>query len=658
MSHISPSIPNKAIGAITVFLATFILAFISGSTFFSVNNSSAENRAVSVTANINSTMAITTNALNNELILDITPSPSGTQTSGDIIVTVSTNNPTGYSLTLNSTSDSTNPLVPLVNESDSGEYIPSTANSWGSAAALQTNTWGVSVWGQGQSTSSTTFSSVPRLTAPEQIRLTDTSDTNSTTTLTFATKADHTKTNGAYTNIVVFTATANSVPTGLQITSISPATNWTGGEIYLTGTNFPTTDVNVSITVGGTPCASYRLISDTSAICVLPAKGTGTVNAVAITSGALISNSNRTVTYDGANKGSMQQFDTNTCAAMPMGLAQIWTDARNNAVYRVKKMLDNKCWMIDNLAYAGDGNNFYGDTHVLNFSTACGTDNWDAASGTVTNCGTFTAWPANYTTRHITTNNVATGIGTLPDRMGNPITNTTGSTNNSSPTFCGSGATGSGIMLSECLTYFYSWCAAIGLDSGTNPTCNDVQADSTTSDSNGSYTGGSVNTGMAGTGIVGKPGGIGGESKGNAQAANQDGIATANGSICPAGWRLPVGRVGTSDTSTSNLYNEWNILSESLYSRTLFTNTDSTTINTGTNWASNFYPTGSFSAISSGYFYTTTGLAYLSTAGYYWTSSANARSAASTTRFSAAAFDPGTNNNTKYNGMAVRCVLN
>jgi len=462
---------------------------------------------------------------------------------------------------------------------------------------------------------------------------------------------------GTYAGTIVFTATTNTVPPRPIITSISPTTNWSGGDIYLTGINFPTVTTGTTITVGGTPCASIRLIDINHAICVLPNKPTGATYPVVITSAALgQGNTNKTITYDGANKGNMQDFSQSTCTNMPMGLAQIYTDARNNNVYRVKKMLDNKCWMIDNLAYAGGGNDFYGDAQTLIFSTACGTTNWN--SSTVSTCTNQTAWLPGNTTRPVTANNF-TGSN-LNDRVGNTIQdievnlNDTGANSAS----CTNSLTGSGSMRSECLSYLYSWCAAIGLDDATSPTCAEVREDSTATDSNGSTSGGNVNTGMADTGIVGKPGGIGGESKGNSNAANQAGVATTNGTICPAGWRLPVGRVGDTDTNTSNLYNEWNILNESMYSLNLFTNTSSTTINgTTTGYFNNWYPAGSFSGVGSGYFDYTVGLGYQSVRGIYWSSSLSTSANATDSLIYAGSVYPGTSQRLKRNGLAVRCVL-
>lgn len=49
---------------------------------------------------------------------------------------------------------------------------------------------------------------------------------------------------------------------------------------------------------------------------------------------------------------TMQDFNSDDCASMPMYTTLELTDERNNQKYRVRKMPDNRCWMIDNLEIA------------------------------------------------------------------------------------------------------------------------------------------------------------------------------------------------------------------------------------------------------------------------------------------------------------------
>jgi len=609
---------------------------------------------VEIVVKANDVLAITTDAVNGELLLDIMPTPSGTLAKQDLTVTVSTNSPSGYTLNMNSLTTNTT----MVHETIPTFNIPSTTNPYNSPATLAPNTWG---WNLGAASSVSTFSKIPPSDDSQTIRTTSDSDNKAdpsiaNTLVTFGANINSTMATGTYTNTIVFTATSNYVPPGFYITSISPSTNWTGGEIYITGADFDNIEGDLGsglsstgngITVGGIPCLSYRRISSTSASCVLPPQptGTGPTYPVVMNSTTLgQSNSNRRVTYDSSSKGNMQDFSSSTCAAMPMGLAQIWTDARNNAVYRIKKMLDNKCWMIDNLAYGGGtsngGSDFYGDTHTLTFATACGSTNWNSPAPTVTNCSAASTWIASTSTKWITTNN--NNPTPLADRVGNIIPNTQASYNDTTPIPCTNTPTGTSVeMMSECLSYLYHWCAAVGLDSGTTPTCGSV-AESTTGNS------------MASTGIVGKPGGVGGESKGNNAAANQAGVATTNGTICPAGWRLPVGRVGASPNHTDT-YNEFAILNSAMYTNGQNLTPD---VTQGGNRFLNWRPAGSFSGIGSGYRATGTGLTTPSSVGRYWSSSLESSANASHMYLSNTTINPSIVGSSKQMGMAVRCVLN
>lgn len=611
-------INNKQLNSVAVtaaiFSATFLLSMASGSFFFILSNSSAESSTIDVT--VNPSISIATDAIGSTINIPILPTFSGIQNTKDLAVNVSTNNPTGYTLTMSSATDDTN----LVNTDNSSLTIPSTTNTYAAPDVLDNNTWGASVWTTGQDTSSTTFSMIPPLSVPLTINATAEPANTSMTTLTFGAKVDTSLAAGTYTNTVVFTATTNYVPPLPIISSVSPTTNWSSGDIYITGSDF--IDVT-NITVGGTDCSSFRIISIDSAICVLPSKATGSDYPIALISGSLgMSNTNITVTYDGANKGNMQDFSSATCSSMPLGLTQNWTDARNGAVYRVKKMLDNKCWMIDNLAYAGGGTATYGDAHTLSFQNATSSSLWDTNLNTVN--------------RYITTNNY-TG-GDLTDRQGNTIQNTTATL--SSGTRCQSTATGSGVMSSQCLSYLYSWCSAVGLDGSTTPTCAAV-SNSTTG------------TNMTSAGVVGKVGGIGGESKGNSSATNQAGVnSTTSGSVCPAGWRLPVGRIGSGD----NTKNEFAMLNASMNSATLNLIPD---VSGGTGYYQNWQPAGSFSGIGSGYFRPGTGLYFQSAYGYYWSSSLYSSVTALGTSLNATNVSPGTVYNfSRDYGLTVRCVLN
>ena len=202
---------QNPIGLICVLISMFLLAFISGSIFFSVGNSSAESKSVDIVAKINSVLAIATNATNNELLIDIMPTPSGTLVKNQLTVMVSTNNSTGYTLNMNSVSTNTD----LIHQSAIGSTpsIPSTANPYLSPAALSADTWG---WNLGAAASTTTFKKIPPSDDSQTIRTTDapsnTPSPDSDTPVTFAVNATSNTASGAYINTIVFTATTNYIP--------------------------------------------------------------------------------------------------------------------------------------------------------------------------------------------------------------------------------------------------------------------------------------------------------------------------------------------------------------------------------------------------------------------------------------------------------------
>lgn len=319
----------------------------------------------------------------------------------------------------------------------------------------------------------------------------------------------------------------------------------------------------------------------------------------------------------------MQTFTRAQCASLPINKEILAKDMRDNRIYRVKKMPDNKCWMISNLAYNGGGTNTYGDVHTLTFANATATSPWTTTTG--------------LTNRYVTTNNY-TGT-TTTDRDGfNNIRTTTATLETASGSQCKSGVTGTENMRSRCLSYLYSWCTAVGLDGSTTPTCAVAHEAGT-------------GNGYASTGVIGKKGALGGESKGNSLAGNPAGVnSTTNGSICPAGWRLPVTRVGASDNSK----NEYAILNGSLYAGT-YNPIPDTTIGDG--YYQNWIPSGSFAAVGSGIYTPGMGLRFQSVYGRYWSSSVYSSTTANFANVDTARILTAYHNS-KFAGNAVRCVFN
>ena len=151
------------------------------------------------------------------------------------------------------------------------------------------------------------------------------------------------------------------------VIDVYPTTGWTGDVIAITS-NAQFNNVT-DVTIGGTSCSPYQVISDSLIACKLPSKSANTSNGYAVavtTSTGTVNMHNFTVRYFNPSRtetiGSsttsnitMQNFTQSNCNAMTVGQVVSLTDSRNGQTYRIKKMQDNKCWMVDNMKYLGEG---------------------------------------------------------------------------------------------------------------------------------------------------------------------------------------------------------------------------------------------------------------------------------------------------------------
>jgi len=174
---------------------------------------------------------------------------------------------------------------------------------------------------------------------------------------------------------------------------VYPTTGWEGEIVTITGNNIFTNVQNVIIGgtatdgTGGTPCAQYDVISTSVILCKLPVGVHGASGNIAVLNGAPATNvtpvtsyTHMKITYFDPSQSTVTISTTNTdgspltatydyypngftgsdCAGLvssnstsmdiPASLVYV-RDTRNNQVYKVKKMIDEKCWMIDNLKY-------------------------------------------------------------------------------------------------------------------------------------------------------------------------------------------------------------------------------------------------------------------------------------------------------------------
>ena len=205
---------HLSLGAFLVFLGVFTVCSIVD---FS-NEAEATDVSSEFTVSLNDVLTISSPS---EIVLDNCNPSTASLCTTSANVTVSTNNLTGYSLYLNSTSGSSNsltntattpnPTIPTLNNQYSSANFP--VNSWG-------YTGGTDQSGEtGGYNCSTNYCPIldyeadPTDYSPNHIiKQTDAPAATSTTNLTFAAKADTSKASGTYTTSVTFTAVANEIP--------------------------------------------------------------------------------------------------------------------------------------------------------------------------------------------------------------------------------------------------------------------------------------------------------------------------------------------------------------------------------------------------------------------------------------------------------------
>ncbi|HEU4913831.1 MAG TPA: hypothetical protein VFT16_00285 [Candidatus Saccharimonadales bacterium] len=195
---------SLALGASSLVAVFFVLAApaIAGAATASTTISSAIGSVISV---------FTSNGTVN---VNVTPSGAGAQTIASDTLTVSTNDPLGYTLQIADSDANTN----MVSGSNN---LAASAGTQASPIAQAVNTWGYRVDGAGgfgagptsgqNSTAigALTFAGVPANSSPNTLKTTATTASEDTTTVWYAVAADTSQPSGTYTDTVTYTATAN-----------------------------------------------------------------------------------------------------------------------------------------------------------------------------------------------------------------------------------------------------------------------------------------------------------------------------------------------------------------------------------------------------------------------------------------------------------------
>lgn len=164
-----------------------------------------------INTTLNSVISMTTSGT---VTLGVTPAGGARLSSGSDTVSVSTNNSTGFNLTL-SNQDTTTTLV------NGGNTIAAHAGTQASPTSLVANRWGYRVDGVGgfgagptssetnAASSSYTWAGVPSSVSPNQLKNTNTTASNNTTTVWYVVMVDESVPNGTYSDTVTYTAVTN-----------------------------------------------------------------------------------------------------------------------------------------------------------------------------------------------------------------------------------------------------------------------------------------------------------------------------------------------------------------------------------------------------------------------------------------------------------------
>lgn len=359
--------PRVRLAAFNVFVGvgSFLVAFVLGSFLLIPGDSNAEESIATLSNDPALAVAITPENLN----LSITPTPSGALSADELNINVNTDNETGYVMSLASANETTD-----LTDVSTSNSIHSTAATTDNPAVLSANTWG---WypdslANNPGGSNYQFAAIPSYDDPYTLKQTNTatSDSGDNIPVSIAANVDTSLPAGAYSNIITITTITNYVPR--PILDIYPTTGWAGDTITLySNDGF----INVtSVTVGGTECTSLNLVSQDELQCVLPDKAEtnpGSDNGYNITvtaSGTELDTHNFTIRYFNPSRTetasvsntqitniNMDTFTSIDCGSLSVGDIVSLTDERNGQTYRIKKMQDEKCWMVDNMKYKGEG---------------------------------------------------------------------------------------------------------------------------------------------------------------------------------------------------------------------------------------------------------------------------------------------------------------
>ena len=399
---------RAVVASATVFLVAFLTTLIASSILAPIDSSNAT--GTTVTANINASDYYL-NITSHDVEMNLSSSITGSYAAAYDTITTKTNSPSGYKLYVSmerdSDYDASHPGNALYKNGDStvSPFISPTNGTFSSPAALDMNTWGISVSNTSTGKESTFFA-VPLLNSPQLLQTTSSANESGVDKrLDFGFAANAAMPMGSYAGTILYTATANANSSGNNELLVTPAStaSLAGGEsVVITTslyTNYPLETDQVGVTIGGNTCTVTAVVTNASVgtkeiTCTLPASATAgkkdvvvniplfgwnktltegfrygdfwsitymqdmtteicnTVytpsNVVGAAASIITDKANYTATADGTNQVPQRTLydyrginGTGTAANPATG--------SNVAAYTVKKLADGNCWMTDNL---------------------------------------------------------------------------------------------------------------------------------------------------------------------------------------------------------------------------------------------------------------------------------------------------------------------
>lgn len=165
--------------------------------------------STTVNATLASVISMTTSGT---VAIALTPTTGGVVSSASDSVSVSTNNTTGYTLTMSDGDTNTN-LVSGANN------IAAHAGTYAVPTALTGNSWGYAVAGgnftasytaeMNNASSTTKWAGVPESSSPQTLKTTAATASGDTTTVWYGVRATASQATGTYSDTITYTATTN-----------------------------------------------------------------------------------------------------------------------------------------------------------------------------------------------------------------------------------------------------------------------------------------------------------------------------------------------------------------------------------------------------------------------------------------------------------------